>query len=533
MTKHEDNNPDMIPPANMGGMDEMNIAGNIPMSPVDGEAVIVKQDQQKVEVKQSNQELPHNLEIEATVIGSILRNNKLMENVDNLTPQHFYAPENQIIYSWILKATANNQLASPKTLAHYADSEPAIKALGGKDYLAEIASDVISIININEYTETLDDLYVKRQLIGLGEDMVIDAYSNDFDVTSKDQIEKAEQSLYSLAENGEAKKGVISLGQALVTTIASAESAFQNKGGIVGVTTGLKDLDQQLGGLHKSDLLILAGRPAMGKTSLVTNIAFNAAKAYNVEVDENGKETKTGGVVLFFSLEMSADQLAGRIISEQAEIASDKIRRGDIDDKQFERLVNASAELADTQLYIDDTPGISVTAMRQKARRVKRQHGLDMIIVDYLQLLQGPAGKKFDNRVNEVSEITRSLKIIAKELEVPVIALSQLSRSVEQREDKRPMLSDLRESGSIEQDADVVMFIYRPEYYLTKASPEKRANETDDNFNKRVEEHNNSLKDARNVAEVIISKQRHGPVGTIKLFFNSEFTKFGDLDAGH
>ena len=489
--------------------------------------------EQNISVASSDKNIPYNLEIETLVIGAILRNDKLLQQAESLRPEYFYAPENQIIFAWILEMHNRNQIANPKTLAHLADNEPAIANLGGKNYLAQIASDVYTVVNISEYAGTIEDLYTTRQLIGVGEQMILDGYDQDIENTADKQIEKAEQALYNLAETGEAKKSVVGLGDALADTIQSAEQAFLNPSGLVGVTTGLRDMDKQLGGLHKSDLLILAGRPAMGKTSLATNIAFNAARAYTTEVDDDGNKTSNGGVVLFFSLEMSAEQLATRIISEQAEISSNKIRLGEINQDQFSKLADSANQLNNTQLYIDDTPGISVTALRQKARRVKRQHGLDLIIVDYLQLLQGPAGKKFDNRVNEISEITRTLKIVAKELNIPVVALSQLSRMVEQREDKRPMLSDLRESGSIEQDADVVMFIYRPEYYLRESAPEKRANESDDKFLDRIDQHQQKIDDSRNKAEVIIAKQRHGPVGTIELFFNGEFTKFGDLDDNH
>ena len=476
---------------------------------------------------------PHNLEIEASLIGAILRNNQLIERADAVRPELFYAPEHQTIYTWIVQTIAKGQLATPASLGHIADNDPAVKALGGKHYLARLASDVISVINISDYALTLLDLHIKRELIIIGNDLVNDAYDNDIDNTGDKQIEKAEQVLYGLAENGASDNTSTSLGEAALQALKSAENAFLTDEQVVGVTTGFKDMDDRLGGLHGSDLLILAGRPAMGKTSLATNLAFNAAVNYNVVEKDNGEEMVEGGKCLFFSLEMSAEQLAGRILSEQSEVPSDKIRRGDITEEEFSRVAQATANLAKVPLFIDDTPGLSITALRQRARRQQRKTGLHMIVVDYLQLLQGPAGKKNDSRVNEVSDITRGLKMVAKELSVPVIALSQLSRNVESREDKRPMLSDLRESGSIEQDADVVMFIYRPEYYLQNSHPEKRPNEAEDKYMQRVEEHNAKISEARNVAEVIIAKQRHGPTGTVELFFNGEFTKFGDLDRGH
>ncbi len=476
---------------------------------------------------------PHNLEIEASLIGAILRNNQLIERADMLRPEFFYAPEHRTIYTWIMQTMEKGQLATPATLGHIADGDLAVKAIGGRDYLARLASDVISIINIGDYASTLVDLHIKRELIVIGNDLVNDAYENDIDNTGEKQIEKAEEILFNLAENGESENSTTSLGQAAISALKSAEKAFLTDEQVVGVTTGFKAMDSRLGGLHGSDLLILAGRPAMGKTSLATNMAFNASKAFKETEKDNGEILQEGGRTLFFSLEMSAEQLASRILSEQSEVPSDKIRRGDITEEEFSRIAKATTTLAKTPLFIDDTPGLSITALRQRARRVQRKNGLDFIVVDYLQLLQGPAGKKNDNRVNEVSDITRGLKMVAKELNVSVLALSQLSRGVESREDKTPMLSDLRESGSIEQDADVVMFIYRPEYYLQNSSPEKRPNESDDKYMQRVEDHNNRLAEAKNVAEVIIAKQRHGPVGTIELFFNGEFTKFGDLDRYH
>lgn len=479
-------------------------------------------------------EAPYNLDIEASVLGAILRNDSIIQNrLDKLNPEHFYAPEHQTIFKWMRHIADAGQKCSPATMAHLANKTPNIVALGGKAYLDTLASDVLSLINITEYQEILIDLYARRQLILLGQDISSEACNVDLENSAQKQIEKAEQSLYALAEKGDMDKGTIPFTNALEQALKNAEQAFQSDGAVVGVATGLTDMDKHLGGLHPSDLLILAGRPAMGKTALVTNIAFHAAKSYSCETDESGKEHKTGGTVLFFSLEMSAEQLAGRILSEQSEIASDKIRRGDIDKEHFNTLCQVVKDIHNIPLFIDDTPGLTVTAMRQKARRQKRKHGLDLIIVDYLQLLQGSAGKKFDSRVNEVSEITRHLKLIAKDLEVPVIALSQLSRQVENREDKRPQLADLRESGSIEQDADVVMFIYRQEYYLKDAHPERRANESEEKYMERSEIHTQRMNDARNKAEVIIAKQRHGPTGTVELFFNGEFTRFGDLDAHH
>ncbi len=478
---------------------------------------------------------PFNAEVEQALLGAILRNNRAYESAaDLLRPQHFYVPEHQRLYQHIKTLIDKGQVANPATLSHIAEGDDLLREAGGLAYLNALAANVVTVLNAKEYAATIHDLHLKRELIGLGEDIVNDAYDNqDLDFTADKQIEKTEQRLYDLATTGEVDRTVKSMDMAAKAALLMAEQAFKRDTHIVGVTTGFRDVDERLGGLHKSDLLILAGRPAMGKTALATNIAYNAAAAYKKIVTEDGREIEEGGVVLFFSLEMSAEQLAGRLISTCAGVPSDRIRRGDIKTEEFERVVVASQELSRIPLYIDDTPALSITGLRQRARRVKRQHGLHMVIVDYLQLLQGPPDKRIDNRVQEVSEITRGLKTLAKDLEVPVLALSQLSRQVENREDKRPQLADLRESGSIEQDADVVSFIYRPEYYLEKESPEQRPNEAPEKFEERRLRHEQMLTEKRNVAELIIAKQRHGPVGTVELFFNGELTEFDDLDRVH
>lgn len=480
-------------------------------------------------------EPPHNYELEAALLGAVLRNNRAYEQVsDFLRSEHFYSPEHQRIFDAIQQITNSGQNATPTTLAHIADSDPLIAAAGGKTYLFNLAANVVAVINAKHYADSVRDLYLKRELIGVGEDMVNDAYTvDDLDDDSGKQIERAEHRLYQLATTGEVDRNVSSLRDAVNLAINSAEEAFKRDSHVVGVTTGFSGLDQMLGGFHRSDLLILAGRPSMGKTALATNIAFNAANAYKTIQGEDGQITEEGGKVLFFSLEMSAEQLAGRILSERSEIPSDRIRRGEIDNDEFQRLSVAAQEMGRAPLYIDDTPALTITGLRQRARRVKRQHGLHMIIVDYLQLLQGPPEKRSDNRVQEVSEITRGLKTLAKELAVPVLALSQLSRQVEAREDKRPQLSDLRESGSIEQDADVVTFVYRPEYYLQREHPAERPAESAEKFQERLEKHNQRLADSRNIAEFIIAKQRHGPIGTIELYFDGNFTRFSDLDRHH
>ena len=483
---------------------------------------------------------PHNIEVEQALLGAILRNNRAYEAAgDLLEARHFYAPEHQRLFHYIRTIADRAQVANAASLGHIVDEDELLKGVGGREYLYQLDAGLVTIINARQYAETIRDLFMKRELIGLGEDVVNDAYDNsDLDFTADRQIEKAEQRLYDLAVSGEADRSVIGIGKASSLAIASVEKAMQRDGHVVGVTTGFRDVDGMLGGLHPSDLVILAGRPAMGKTALATNIAFNAAHAYKkIETDpgapDGGQVIEEGGHVLFFSLEMSSEQLAARIMAERARVSSDKMRRGEIGAEEFDRVAAAAEELSRLPLFIDDTPALSITGLRQRARRVKRQHGLHLIVVDYLQLLQPPADKRVEGRVNEVSEITRGLKTLAKELQVPVLALSQLSRQVENREDKRPQLADLRESGSIEQDADVVTFIYRPEYYLEKEHPEQRGNETPEKYQERVERHNQRLAEARNIAEVIIAKQRHGPVGTVELQFTGEFTVFSDLDRHH
>ncbi len=477
---------------------------------------------------------PHNAEIEAALLGAILTNNRAYERVgDFLRAEHFYEPVHGRIYTALEKLIEQGQIGSPLTLKHFFEKDEALSAVGGSQYLFDLAASVVTVINASDYGRTIYDLYLRRQLIELGEDVVNDAYAPEIDSPASAQIETAEQRLYDLSNSGELERGVVALGDAARMAVESAEEAFRRDSHVVGVTTGLKDLDLKLGGLHSSDLLILAGRPSMGKTALATNIAFNAANAFSERVDETGRTVTDGGHVLFFSLEMSAEQLAARILSEQAEIPSDAIRRGDISSEEFNRLVVASQKLHRLPLYIDDSPALTISGLRTRARRLKRQQRLHMIVVDYLQLLHPSPGRRSENRVQEISEITRGLKTLAKELEVPVLALSQLSRQVENREDKRPQLSDLRESGSIEQDADVVMFIFREEYYLEKGQPIQGLEELQDKFSNRSEQWAERLEHVRNTASVIIAKQRHGPVGTIDLFFDGKYTRFDDLDRQH
>ncbi|MAZ01923.1 MAG: replicative DNA helicase, partial [Sneathiella sp.] len=402
---------------------------------------------------------PHNVEAEQDLIGAILVNNDAAAKVsDFLKPEHFAEDVHRRIYQAAVTLIERGEIADPVTLKSYFDRDEALADIGGSQYLARLAASATTIINAENYGRLIYDLAMRRELILLGEEIVNIAYDSELEETSSSQIENAEQKLFALAENGSHEGALMPVRMAVDETLKSIEEAFQRDGNLVGATTGLKDMDAKLGGLHKSDLLILAGRPSMGKTSLATNIAYNAAKAHH---ESGGKE---GAVVGFFSLEMSAEQLVGRILAEATEISSEKLRRGDLTDDEFaNKLVPQSALISELPLFIDDTPALSIAALRTRARRLKRSHGLGLIVVDYLQLMKG-SGRRQDNRVQEISEVTQGLKAVAKELDIPVIALSQLSRQVENRDDKRPQLSDLRESGSIEQDADVVMFVYREAY---------------------------------------------------------------------
>ncbi len=472
--------------------------------------------------------LPHNVEAEKALLGAIFANNKAYEKVSEfLRPEHFVIAQHGKIYDACSKLIEKTQIADPVTLKRYFEQDEGLADIGGATYLVELAESVVSIINAGEYGRIIYDLHLKRELIGLGEDVVNRAYGGDVEDEATRQIEAAEQTLYDLATTGNYEGGFQSFKESVIAALEMAETAHKRDGALAGVTSGFRDLDALLGGLHPSDLLILAGRPSMGKTALVTNIAFNAAHTH---YKSGGQE---GAVVGFFSLEMSSEQLATRLISEQTETPSDSIRKGKITQPQFDRLVGMSQTLHDVPIFIDDTPALTVSALRTRARRLKRQHNLGLIIVDYLQLISGSGSSRNDGRVQEVSEITRGLKTLAKELDVPVIALSQLSRAVEQREDKRPMLSDLRESGSIEQDADVVMFIFREEYYLERRGTSQHESESDDKFFQRQQRSEERLEKVRNIAEVIVAKQRHGPVDTIKMQFTGEFTRFSDLERIH
>ncbi|MDR2158191.1 MAG: replicative DNA helicase [Holosporaceae bacterium] len=459
--------------------------------------------------------LPHNIEAEQSLLGALMLSNDCFENISEfLLPIHFATPINGKIYEAISQLISQGLVADPITLKAYFEKKDELKSVGGGDYLIQLVNAVVSIAGVEDYAKLIYDMYLRRQLILLGEDISHNASTFELNIQTVDQIEKAEARLYALSLSDQ-RGGFIPFSGALVNTINVVEQVFKSDKKIIGVTTGFVDLDKKLGGLNKSDLIILAGRPSMGKTALATNIAFNAAMAYATKAEGGGK-------VAFFSLEMSSEQLVARILSQECDIPAEKIRHGEIDEGLFARLVGAKKELAEVPLFIDDTPALTISAVRTRARRLKRQHGLDLIVIDYLQLLQGSDDRKrHENRVQEISEITRLLKALAKELDVPVLALSQLSRAVEARDDKRPQLSDLRESGSIEQDADVVMFVYREEYYEARHEPNK-----DDPKHK---EWKAKLDKVKNLAEVILAKQRHGPIGTVELYFDGNYTKFDNL----
>ncbi|WP_237684898.1 replicative DNA helicase [Szabonella alba] len=465
--------------------------------------------------------LPHNIEAEQQLLGAILTNNDVYDRISSLVKaEHFYDPVHARIFEIAAARIQKNALASPVTLKAFLEDDPGLKELGGPAYLARLAGAAISAFAARDYAQMLYDLAVRRELIALGRDISAKAAKVDVASEPKEQIVEAEQRLYKLGEQGVAERGFQSFLKAVTDAVNVANAAYQRDGGLAGISTGLTDLDRKLGGLHPSDLLILAGRPSMGKTSLATNIAFNIAKAYRRGRLPDGSEGAVeGGVVGFYSLEMSAEQLAARILSEASEVPSEQIRRGDMTEAEFRRFVDAAKSLEACPLYIDDTPALPISQVAARARRLKRTHGLDVLMVDYLQLLKGSSK---ESRVQEVSEITQGLKAIAKELNIPVVALSQLSRQVESREDKRPQLSDLRESGSIEQDADVVMFVYRDEYYKEREKP-------GDHELEKMASWQAIMEQVHGKAEVIIGKQRHGPIGSVELSFEGRFTRFGNL----
>ena len=466
--------------------------------------------------------VPHSIEAEQQLLGAVLTNNDLFDRIAQiLRAEHFYDPVHARIFETAAARIAKNNLASPVTLKAFLEDDAGLAELGGPAYLVRLAGAAISSFAVRDYAEMIYDLAIRRELIDVGNEIAAKAARVDVQSEPKEQIVEAEQKLYALAEQGQTEQGFQSFLTAVTDAVKVANAAYQREGGLAGVSTGLIDMDKKLGGLHRSDLLILAGRPSMGKTSLATNVAFNIARAYKKGITASGEEGAVdGGVVGFFSLEMSAEQLASRILSEVAEIPSNQIRRGDFTESEFRRIVDAAKELEAAPLFIDDTPALPISQLAARARRLKRTHGLDALFVDYLQLVRGTG--RSENRVNEISEITMGLKAIAKELDIPVVALSQLSRQVENREDKRPQLSDLRESGSIEQDADVVMFVFREEYYKEREKP-------GDHELDKMAIWQDEMERLHGKAEVVIGKQRHGPIGTVELSFEGQFTRFGNL----
>jgi replicative DNA helicase len=466
--------------------------------------------------------MPHSIEAEQQLLGAILTNNDIFDRVAQIIRKdHFYDPVHARIFEVAAARIQKNALASPVTLKAFLEDDEGLRELGGPAYLARLAAAAISAFAARDYAQMIHDLALRRELIRLGRDIAARAARVEVGDEPREQIVAAEQELYRLAEQGTSEQGFQSFLRAATDAVKIAHAAYQRDGGLAGLSTGLVDLDRKLGGLHKSDLLVIAGRPSMGKTSLATNIAFNIAKAYRKGRRPDGTEgAVNGGVVGFFSLEMSAEQLAARILSEASEIPSEQIRRGDMTEAEFRRFVTAAKDLEACPLFIDDTPALPISQLAARARRLKRTHGLDALFVDYLQLVR-PATAR-DSRVNEVSEITQGLKALAKELDIPVVALSQLSRQVENREDKRPQLADLRESGSIEQDADVVMFVYREEYYKEREKP-------GDHELDKMARWKEEMDRVHGKAEVVIGKQRHGPIGTVELSFEGRFTRFGNL----
>ncbi len=464
-------------------------------------------------VKDKFKELPNNIEAEQSVIGSILVTNEIFDEISTIiSNNNFYDPMHQKIYKAIESLIYKGMLANPITLKNYFEDEK--DDLDVPEYLVKITKFSTSVRQAIEYSKIIYDMFVRRELIKISEQTIDNAKINDLDTSGQNIIENSEKLLFDLAEKGSFSSSLIKFDDAMKQTIEMASAAYKNEGGIVGVPTGLRDLDDKLGGLHQSDLIIIAGRPSMGKTSLATNIAFNAAK----HIQDNSRKSS----IAFFSLEMSSEQLSTRILSEQARIGSNDIRRGRISDEQFDQFLETSKNIAELPLFIDETPAISIAAMSNRARRIKRLHGLDMIVVDYIQLMRGTTFNK-DGRVQEISQITQGLKAIAKELGVPVVALSQLSRQVEQRDDHKPQLADLRESGSIEQDADVVMFVYREGYYLQRKEPREATVEH--------AEWQAKMNEVAHLAEIIIGKQRHGPIGKVTLEFEERFTKFKDTQS--
>ena len=459
-------------------------------------------------------EVPINTGAEQALLGAILSNNLAYEKVEEfLEPEYFSSKINKIIFKTIKKLINNDQIADLNTVKVQLDGNQEFGENGGLSYLLKLCENTVSIINSKQYGELIYDLYLRRRLIDLGTNLINNSYNTEEESDSRSLIEKTEQHLFNLIQNNELDSGPKDFEEIMQRTIDYAEKAFKKSEDVIGLKTGLRDFDRKIGGLHKSDLIIIAGRPSMGKTAFATNIASNISKEF--------KDNKNKKNVLFFSLEMSSEQLATRLLGELSEISSENIRTGNLSKKDFSKILSSSDDLKKLNLFIDDTPALNIASIRTRARRLKRKFGLDLIILDYLQLVNGESKKTNDNRVQEISEITRGLKAIAKELDLPVIALSQLSRKVEDREEKRPQLADLRESGAIEQDADLVVFLYREEYYLARTEPPEGTD--------KHEIWTNKMEKVHNIAEAIIAKHRHGPISKVKLHFNPSWTKFSDL----
>jgi replicative DNA helicase len=477
---------------------------------------------------------PANYEAEQALLGALLANNKAYDRVaEFLIPEHFADPVHGKIFAAIARRCARSEIADPITLRGEFEHTGVLDEVGGTGYLAKLLTAMVGIINAADYGRTIRDAWLRRQLIDIGEVVVNRAFGAEPELDGAQQIEAAEQTLFDLAKHGVADGGHITFEVALTRAIEVASAAFKNQGAVSGLDTGLRDLNKKMGGLHPSDLIILAGRPGMGKTALATKIAFGAARALLANARTENPNAMAKKAIAVFSLEMSADQLATRLLAEEARVSADRIRRGEISARDFDNFVKVSREICQMPLLIDDTPALTLSALRTRCRRIERMNGLGLIVIDYLQLMRPAAGTKPESRVLEISQITQGLKAIAKELKVPVLALSQLSRAVESRDDKRPQLSDLRESGTIEQDADVVMFIYRDEYYLQQREPKIVAFDREDKFQEAMEKWKSDMSSVYNKAELILAKQRHGPTGKIDLFFEGEFTRFADLDTTH
>jgi replicative DNA helicase len=476
--------------------------------------------------------LPSNIEAEAALLGALMLDNRLVEDVQlKLRSDHFFEPLHGRIYDAILRMTDRNMVANPVTLRPLFEADESMKEVGGPAYLAQLTGSGAAIIGARDFAQQIYDLALLRSLVSVGRDMVEGALDTSEDVAPLEQIERAETELYKVAEQGGSEGKVKAFAEATRIALETAEKALNSGGHLSGITTGLDSVNTKIGGMHRSDLMILAGRPGMGKTSLATNIAYSAARRFLQDQEDGIEPSKSAGApVAFFSLEMSADQLATRVLAEQSGISSENLRMGKISQNEFRNLARAAAELQALPLYIDDTPGLTIASLRARARRLKRQKGIGFIVIDYLQLLQGTGrGGSSENRVQEISEISRGLKQLAKELDLPVLALSQLSRAVEQREDKRPQLSDLRESGSIEQDADMVWFVYREDYYINAKEPKRPVEGDDAKIFEAHEQWRQDIERVYGLAELIVAKQRHGATGKVRLRFDAHITKFSDV----